>query len=131
MKALCVCQPWAWLIIHGYKDIENRSWSTAYRGPLLIVASKCKTPTWKRNVFSSPEMEAALHKLLRRLKIKLPETFESGGVVGRVVLSDCLRASESPWFVGPVGWLLTDAEPLPFTPVRGRLKLFDVSWPPD
>ena len=31
--------PWAWATIYGGKDVENRSWRTAYRGPLLIHAS--------------------------------------------------------------------------------------------
>lgn len=38
--ALSVRQPWAWLILHAGKDIENRTWRTRYRGPLLIHASK-------------------------------------------------------------------------------------------
>ena len=42
IKCLSVCEPWAWAIIHGPKGIENRSWATAYRGPLLIHASKSK-----------------------------------------------------------------------------------------
>lgn len=32
MKALTVCQPWAWAIVHHTKRIENRSWETMYRG---------------------------------------------------------------------------------------------------
>lgn len=40
MKALSIRQPWAWLIVNGFKDIENRSWHTKYRGPVLIHASK-------------------------------------------------------------------------------------------
>jgi len=32
MKALSIRQPYAWLIIHGYKDIENRTWGTRVRG---------------------------------------------------------------------------------------------------
>jgi hypothetical protein len=28
-----VHQPWAWLIVNGVKDIENRSRRTHYRGP--------------------------------------------------------------------------------------------------
>ena len=40
MKTLSVRQPWAWLIVYGGKDIENRSWRTPYRGPLLIHAGK-------------------------------------------------------------------------------------------
>ena len=36
MKALSIKPPWAGLILAGIKDIENRTWKTAYRGPLLI-----------------------------------------------------------------------------------------------
>ena len=38
MRALSVRQPWASLIASGRKTIELRSWSTAYRGPVLILA---------------------------------------------------------------------------------------------
>jgi hypothetical protein len=33
--------------------------------------------------------------------------------------------SRSPWFVGPVGWVLADARPLPFVAVRGRQTIFE------
>lgn len=39
MRALCVKQPYAWLIVTGQKTVEIRSWQTAYRGPILICAS--------------------------------------------------------------------------------------------
>lgn len=39
MKALTVRQPWAWAIIHGGKDIENRTTPWKYRGPLAIHAA--------------------------------------------------------------------------------------------
>ena len=38
MKALTVQQPWAWAIIHGGKDVENRTQAWSYRGPLAIHA---------------------------------------------------------------------------------------------
>jgi hypothetical protein len=37
-KVLTLTQPWATLIAIGAKHIETRSWSTSYRGPLLIHA---------------------------------------------------------------------------------------------
>ena len=40
MKALTVQQPWAWAIIHGGKDVENRTQAWTYRGPLLIHAGR-------------------------------------------------------------------------------------------
>ena len=36
MKALTIRQPWASLIINGYKKYEFRSWKTKYRGKILI-----------------------------------------------------------------------------------------------
>ncbi|HDU8694716.1 TPA: ASCH domain-containing protein, partial [Morganella morganii subsp. morganii] len=40
MKAISIRQPWAWLIVNGHKDIENRSWRTKYRGQVLVHASQ-------------------------------------------------------------------------------------------
>jgi hypothetical protein len=40
MKAITVRQPWAELIASGAKRVENRTWRTRYRGPLLIHAAK-------------------------------------------------------------------------------------------
>ena len=38
MKALTIKQPWATLIIEGYKKYEFRSWKINYRGKILIHA---------------------------------------------------------------------------------------------
>jgi hypothetical protein len=51
MKALSLIQPWATLIALEAKRIETRGWSTSYRGPLAIAASKgfprdCKDLCW-------------------------------------------------------------------------------------
>ena len=40
MKALSLTQPWATLVASGRKQVETRSWTTSYRGPLLIHAAK-------------------------------------------------------------------------------------------
>lgn len=39
MRALSVKRPWSELIALGQKTVEVRSWSTKYRGPLLICTS--------------------------------------------------------------------------------------------
>lgn len=36
MKVLTIKEPWASLIISGYKEYEFRSWKTNYRGKILI-----------------------------------------------------------------------------------------------
>jgi len=38
MKVLTIREPWASLIVNGYKKYEFRSWKTNYRGKLLIHA---------------------------------------------------------------------------------------------
>lgn len=42
MRVLTVRQPWAWAIMHGGKDVENRSRNIAgsYRGPVAIHAAQ-------------------------------------------------------------------------------------------
>ena len=42
MKALTIKEPWATLIIDGYKKYEFRSWKTNYRGKILIHAGMSK-----------------------------------------------------------------------------------------
>lgn len=46
MKALSIRQPWAQEIADGFKTLEFRSWSTTYRGPLLICASAYNSGLW-------------------------------------------------------------------------------------
>lgn len=147
MKVLSVCQPWAWLLVNGFKDVENRSWATKHRGPLLIHAGICNSPSWKRNRFADAAALEGVYARLRALGITppaVPARLESGGIVGRVTLLDCVRRPEgdllpfvqdhvralsSPWFMGPVGWLCSDAAPLPFVPLRGHLQLFEYDLP--
>ncbi|MET7621799.1 hypothetical protein ACWC5O_45185 [Streptomyces sp. NPDC001450] len=39
-RALTIRQPWAAAIAYADKRIENRTWPTSYRGPVLIHSSK-------------------------------------------------------------------------------------------
>lgn len=115
MKALSIRQPWAWLILQGGKDIENRTWKTNLRGRVLIHASKGMT----RADYETAEMHAPL-PLFEKLQTKC------GGIVGSVEIVDCVQQSESPWFFGPHGFVLRDPEPLPFIPLKGALGFFEV-----
>ena len=40
MKVLTIKEPWASLIINGYKVYEFRTWKTNYRGKFLVHAAK-------------------------------------------------------------------------------------------
>jgi hypothetical protein len=41
-KALTILEPFAWAICAQHKTIENRTWSTAHRGPIAIHSSSAK-----------------------------------------------------------------------------------------
>lgn len=133
-KALAIMQPWAWLIANGHKDVENRSWRTRYRGPVLIHASK-KIDREASDALlnglhpvTGEPCDAALEYILSAKAGKI----EVGGVVGVVEIVSCVqgeRASLSPWFVGPVGFMLERARPLPFHPGKGALSFFPVAYP--
>lgn len=123
MKALSIRQPWAWLIIHGGKDIENRSWHTKYRGRFLVHASQGMT---------RGEYDEALDLVHDIGSMELYQRFPSfnalqrGGIIGSVELVDSLDTSDSPWYMGQKAFLLTDPKPLPFTLLKGRLSFFEV-----
>lgn len=121
MKAISVRQPWAWLIVNGHKDIENRIKRTHHRGPLLIHAS-C---TMTRSYYA----EAA--KIAEGNGVTLPpfEHLERGGTVGQVTVVDCVDRSPSPWFFGPFGYVLENPSALPFQPCGGQLGIFTPSLP--
>ncbi len=118
MKALSIRQPWAWAILNAGKRIENRSWAASFRGPFLIHAAQGCTLM---------EYEEA-----RRWGPMVPHTLPRwkglvrGGIVGRARIVDCVTESDSPWFVGPFGFVLEDVEPLPFALFKGSLGFFEV-----
>jgi hypothetical protein len=117
---ISVRQPWAWLIIHAGKDIENRDWPTLVRGRVLIQASKGMTSAEYNEVeeFVSEEFE----------NIVLPEyrNLERGGIIGEVEVVDCVTMSASPWFFGKYGFVLKNPKPIPFKPCRGQLGFFRI-----
>jgi len=121
--ALSVRQPWAWAILHGGKQLENRSRIAVSRGgmkpgPLCIHASKGMT---------RDEYESA-RDFMRGIGVAcpLPDELVRGGVIGAVRCDGVVKASDSPWFFGPVALVLVEPAPLAAPiPVRGELGYFE------
>lgn len=113
MKAICIQQPWAWLIVSGHKDIENRSWPTKVRGRVAIHAGK--------------KIDPAGIDFAKSRGIQLPEVLSLGGIIGEAVISDCVSSHDSPWFFGPYGFVISSAKFSPFVPMPGRLGFFPVN----
>ena len=129
MKALTIHPVWAWAIVHGHKRVENRTWRTHHRGPLLIHAS-ADSPAARQS-------DAAARKALATLGIDVPEMVPAGAIVGQVELIDVVtpnsgqhdlfnsRLDGDPLAVGPFCWLL--GQPTTLTPIalRGQQGLFN------
>ncbi|GAA5046492.1 hypothetical protein HNP84_009731 [Thermocatellispora tengchongensis] len=98
MRMLTVRQPWAALIVAGIKDVENRPWTTRYRGGLLIHAGR--------------KTDAEGFELMEQLGVALEGPLLHGVILGSVNLTDIRRDSPSPWArLGENHWLLADAQP--------------------
>lgn len=126
MRALSIRQPWAWLITHGHKVVENRTWETFYRGPLLIHAGKVMT----KADYEAAYIFIAGDERIRHIVDLLPQPMdlERGGIVGQAELVDCVRDHESPFFCGPFGFVMANAKPGPFVIRAGRLGIFSLTY---
>jgi hypothetical protein len=125
MRALSVRQPWAWAIVTGLKPVENRTWPTAYRGPVLIHAGQ----TVERD-----EIDSMLSLCARQtgtglalLRNAYDQQAATGAIVGAVTITDCVTHHESPWFHGPHGFVLErPARAMKPVRLRGLLSFFNV-----
>lgn len=117
--AISIRQPWADAIIHHGKDVENRNWPTRFRGLVLIHAAKAWGPSerddrWSvKNIIGDWPQTPSVNPLL-------------GGIIGRAEIVDCVTDMHSKWFFGRYGFVLRNAEPLPFFPCKGQLGFFEV-----
>jgi hypothetical protein len=126
MKAISIRQPWAWMILHAGKDIENRDWLTRYRGTVLIHASKGMTRDEYADAVETARMARRVLGCAPGLRLEPFHVLDRGGIVGQVDIVDCVQSSTSPWFFGAYGFVLKNAKPLPFRPFKGALGFFDV-----
>jgi hypothetical protein len=127
MKAISLWQPWASAIALGIKSFETRSWSTSYRGPLVIHAAE----RWSTDQRRFAEVEIAMGRLPANLPlgcliavvdiVTVYATEEAGPMISAI---ERLYGDYSP---GRFAWQLANvrplAEPIPW---RGALGLFEV-----
>ena len=76
MKALTIKEPWATLIIDGYKKYEFRSWKTNYRGKILIHAGMSE--------------EKDMLKKFKDYNLNCSK----GMIIGEALLTDCILVTK-------------------------------------
>ena len=126
MKAISLWQPWASAMALGMKKNETRSWSTNYRGPLLIHAAK-KVISWP---------SAYIQAIFDGIAFQ-PTDLPLGQILCRVDLIDCKRIlihnrpegherELGDYTPGRYIWITNNLHVFsPFT-FRGRQGLFNV-----
>lgn len=120
VKCLTIRQPWAWLIVNGHKNIENRSWSTNYRGPLVIQSSK--------GIGSIRELSETCNWVEHETGIALPGDFSLGTVEGIVTLSDVITTGTGFYAdPGSFHWVLTNPKILTPSDIKGKLGIWNLS----
>ncbi|MFQ6548247.1 hypothetical protein AADZ90_009835 [Aestuariibius sp. 2305UL40-4] len=121
-RALSVRQPWAWAIIHGGKDIENRTLGSIRSGGMETGRICIHAATGMRE----EEYRWGLYKL-QQVGVTAPHPAElvRGGLIGVVDVVDIVSESGSPWFGGPWGLVLENATPIGPFPAHGALGYFE------
>lgn len=140
VKAISLWEPWATLVAIGQKQFETRSWSTEYRGPLLICAAK----RWRleqnrvcNNLISLITVRGAPWPELDRYCNFWKRSFPLGHAVAVVNLANCIKTEECGVRAGSDEYLVGDYSPGRFAwqftdlirfrvpmPVRGAQGLF-------
>lgn len=129
-RAISVRQPWAWALIHGGKDVENRGRRDPWFGAI-------GERVW---VHAAKTIEVYDFAEVRRLSGQHPPAdLAVGSLIGSVEIRDVHHASRcfdrlltycSPW-AQPDQWHIVTANPIALPqPIawRGALGLFSVEW---
>lgn len=142
MKAITVKQPWASLIVHGIKDIENRTWRCPmkYIGQrVLIHSSGSHGKKFKVNL-TDEQTKAAFATIAKECMFgSLP----FGSIIGSVEIVGCTINHPSIWAeksngVSEGGHVINEKEPLIYNwvlanpilfpepiPVKGKLSFWE------
>ena len=125
MKALSVRQPWAWFIVNGHKDIENRTWAPSdvvIGKRILIHAGQRKMTRKDFELFLEycAELKISKHP-------KSVDDFDYGAVVGSVLIDGVTRSLKTFWALPKhYHWRLSDGKRTQVRRMKGRLQLFEV-----
>ena len=113
---LSVRQPYAWAIIEGIKDVENRAWSTNIQGRIFIHAGK-----------NRDELEWGIDNLKKHRVKNIPEAEDLifGAIIGSVEIVEGVQRSGSPWHAsGKWGFILRNPIALPRPiPMKANAKM--------
>ena len=157
MKAITIRQPWASLIAHGIKDIENRTWKCPAKhiGTRVLIHAAVKTSDF----WDCPNYGIVHNHIREVTKYGIDYSkYNTMAIIGSVEIADCVVNHSSIWaektklptvgdvledihFLGKVqnpdsiiyNWMLTN--PIlfeePIMNIKGRLGFWDYEFSED
>jgi hypothetical protein len=137
MMAITVQQPWAWAIIHGGKNVENRTNIAAWRrltGQRIAIHAGAR---WSHRGQATLARAASIGDLTGTPPVGR-DGYPTGVVIGTVHIDDVHPAAHccTPWGehvyrdatgrirTSVVHLVLTDPHPIDPIPARGRLGIW-------
>jgi hypothetical protein len=126
--ALSVRQPWAWALIFGGKDVENRGEMSVQKGGMRAQVGK-RIAIHAGKGMTREEYESAA-AFMAGIGVVCPAAADllRGGIIGTAYLASIVNEHISKWFFGPRGLCLIRPEPVPFIGASGELGMF--AWNP-
>lgn len=143
MRTLSLRQPWAWAILHAGKRIENRTRCLSRTlGPFLLHASSGCTRDDYGSAVASMLMSEVIPGVAQAQDVPRRADLPLGGIVGRATIRGVIRPGAHGiaeawvkaipgldlrwWDPEQFGFVLSDVEQLPFTPLKGARGFFNV-----
>lgn len=149
LHAITVRQPWATLIAHGVKDVENRDWSPhpALLGQYIAIhaGKSVDAQAWSEAAslaesqglldsdpllrsfvfFGGHDVAKGKHKAGRALS-QLMRSQTYGAIIALAKVAGCQSKEDckSPWFMGPFAWNLESVVPIDPVPCSGSQGLW-------
>ena len=130
IPAISIRQPWAWFIVQGWKDIENRTWPLPekYIGKRVYIhAGKHFDPHEIKEIFEDVKAAGMRGRFAGRVSLNDIKA-QCGGIVGTAIFSGCVQDSQSPWASrepGTFHWQIAEASPVDLIPCLGKLSFFN------
>ena len=127
MKAISIKQPWASLIAHGIKDIENRTWKCPekYIGTRILIHASYTPAFSSWDTLNNEQILSKDESYLKDINIcDIP----LGAIIGSVEIVSCTQNHPSIWAEPcTYNWVL--ANPIlfesPIENVKGKLSFWD------
>ncbi|MHB1065623.1 MAG: ASCH domain-containing protein [Georgenia sp.] len=122
MDALTVWQPYGWCIGAGFKLIENRGWAPSWKrlkeGDDFAIHGGAHIPSREDFFHVRTAVRSMGHEMPAPTAHEFSGTYGRGRIIAVVTFAGIVRRREDlpeaqrVWWVGPIGWVLSNVRQL-------------------